>query len=435
MADPKVFGVGLIGLGTVGSAVARHFAAAAEAVKERTGVGLRLARAADLDVGRAAACGIAPEIFVQDAESVLADPGVDIVVELIGGTGAAAGILRSSMERGKPVVTANKALLAEAGDSLFAAAAEGQADIHFEASVCGGIPLIKALREGLVANRICELAGILNGTCNYILTEMEGRGRPFDQVLCEAQEGGYAEAEPGLDVDGIDAAHKATILASLAAGFWFGFENVPATGIRAVTLDDIECAGRLGYRIKLLATVTCRDGSVDARVHPTLVPVSHPLAAVGGVYNAVWARSDIVGDTMYYGRGAGADATASAVLADIADAALNLAHGISRRIPSLSARRAPERIRPVDDVVSRYYFRMTVEDRAGVLAQISGILGRLGISIASVWQQPSSTPGLAPLILLTHHARYGDVVTAIGEIDRLQSIRPQTALFFLEDFA
>lgn len=435
MSKSSTFGIGLVGLGTVGGGVARHFGAAAEVISERTGIELHLARAADLDASRAAACGIAPEIFVADAEAVVADPGVDIVVELIGGTGAAARVLASSLEAGKPVVTANKALLAERGDDLFAAAARSAADIHFEASVCGGIPLIKALREGLVANRTWDVAGILNGTCNHILTEMEATGRSFDSVLREAQERGYAEADPALDIDGIDAAHKATILASLTAGFWYGFENVTASGIRDITLDDIRCAARLGYRIKLLARVACRDGKTDAGVRPTLVPLSHPLAAVGGVYNAVLIRSEIAGDTMHYGRGAGADATASAVLADIAEAAMNRACGIARRMPPPSARRAPERIRPVAEVVSRHYLRMTVEDRAGVLAQVSGILGRLGISIASVWQQPSSAPGLAPLILLTHQARYGDIAAALGEIDRLDCIRPPTALLCLEDFA
>ncbi len=337
---------------------------------------------ADLDITSDRGVVVPAGVLTQDAVGLIEDPSVDVVVELIGGTGVAKDFILRALAAGKPVVTANKALLAKHGEEIFSAAERSSADVYYEASVGGGIPCIKAMREGLVGNRIREIVGILNGTCNYILTRMEREGADFDAVLAAAQAAGYAEADPSLDVDGIDTAHKATILASLAYGEWFGMEPLHIEGIRRVSLQDIHYASELGYRIKLLAVIKERDGGVQMRVQPTLIPISSLLGHVGGVFNAVWVRGDTVGGTMYYGRGAGRDATASAVVADIVDVSLNLKFGSHRRVAAFRAHQGYDRVVPMSDVRTRYYIRLQALDQPGVMALVSGILGRHGISIA-----------------------------------------------------
>jgi homoserine dehydrogenase len=343
------------------------------------------------------------------------------------------------------VVTANKALLAHHGEEIFEAAAKNSTNIFYEASVCGGIPIIKALREGFVANRFPLIYGIVNGTCNYILTRMTAEGKDFNDVLAEAQKLGYAEADPSLDVDGGDSAHKATILASLAHGFWTGFDNTYVEGIRHVSQFDIQIARELGYTVKLLAVIKSADDSdsapVEVRVHPTLIPHKHVLASVNGVFNGVVVRGDVVGDTMFYGRGAGADATASAVISDLADAALNLKFGSKQRVPSFVSHRLNARVRTIDDVESRYYLRLTVADRSGVIAKVSKVLADSDISISSVLQReapetkPSQLPtDHVPLIFMLHTAKDRAVRNAVAEIDRLDVVKDKTVVIRVENF-
>jgi homoserine dehydrogenase len=317
---------------------------------------------------------------------------------------------------------------------LFAAATQNKTNLFYEASVCGGIPIIKALREGFIANEFPLIYGIVNGTCNYILTRMTAEGKDFAEVLDEAQKLGYAEADPGLDVDGGDSAHKATILASLAHGFWVGYEQVYVEGIRHVSQMDIQVARELGYTIKLLAIIKAAGQAVEVRVHPTLIPHGHVLASVNGVFNAVAVRGDVVGDTMFYGRGAGADATSSAVISDLADAALNVKFGSIQRVPAFVSHQLNAAVRSIDEVESRYYLRLTVEDRAGVIAKIAKVLGDAEISIASVLQREAHASGTIPLIITLHKAKDRAVRDAVAEIDRLEVVKDKTVVLRVESF-
>ncbi len=445
MGQAQQLNIGLIGVGIVGGGVVKNLTHNADLIAERLGVRLNLKWVCDKDASKLKGLPVSAEVLTGDAKAVLADPDVHVVIELVGGTGFAKSVIMDALDRGKVVVTANKALLAHHGEEIFDAAAKNSTNVFYEASVCGGIPIIKALREGFVANRFPLIYGIVNGTCNYILSRMTAEGRDFDEVLVEAQRLGYAEADPTLDVDGGDSAHKATILASLAHGFWTGFENTYAEGIRHVTQYDIQIAGELGYIIKLLAVIKCAEDSpsapVEVRVHPTLIPKNHVLAGVNGVFNAVAVRGDVVGDTMFYGRGAGADATSSAVIADLADAALNLKFGSKQRVPAFVSYRLNARVRTIDDVESRYYLRLTVEDRSGVIARVSKVLGDADISIASVLQReaPEVKPGQppsdhVPLIMMLHTARDSAVRAAIAEIDRLSVVKAKTVVIRVENF-
>jgi homoserine dehydrogenase len=366
---------------------------------------------------------------------------VRVVVELIGGTGAAKELVTEALRLRKPVVTANKALLAHHGAEIFALAESAGTDIYFGASVGGGIPIVRSLRDGLVGNRIEQIHGILNGTCNYILTRMETAGLAFDDALKEAQAEGYAEADPSLDIDGLDTAHKAAILASLAHGFSVPLEAVHVEGIRGLSDVDIRYARDLGYRIKLLAVIRRIEASgegtvreVEVRVHPTLVPLGHMLASVSGVFNAVMVRGDMVGETLFYGRGAGRRPTASTVIADIADVVRNLGAGTARRVlPSLPPDGRPV-VREIDQIDSRYYLRMSVLDEPGVLGRLSTVLGQQGISIASVLQKEVSTGGgCVPVVILTHHAREVALKAALNEIDRMAAVGGPTVRIRLVD--
>jgi homoserine dehydrogenase len=433
VSNAKQFNIGVIGAGIVGGGVVKNLTRNADLLAERLGLRLNLKWVCDKDEARLK--GISAPV-TRDAQQVLGDPDVQAIVELVGGTGFAKQVILDALNRGKVVVTANKALLAHHGEEIFAAAAKNKTNIFYEASVCGGIPIIKALREGFVANQFPVIYGIVNGTCNYILTRMTAEGKDFDEVLAEAQKLGYAEADPGLDVDGGDSAHKATILASLAHGFWTGCENTYVEGIRHVSQFDIQIARELGYRIKLLAIIKDHDG-VEVRVHPTLIPATHVLASVGGAFNGVVVRGDVVGDTMFYGRGAGADATSSAVIADLADAALNYKFGSTQRVPAFVSHRLNARVRTIDEVESRYYLRLTVEDRSGVIAKVSKVLGEADISIASVLQREapeSSQVGTVPLIMMLHTARDKAVRDAVAEIDRLSVVKAKTVVIRVESF-
>jgi homoserine dehydrogenase len=435
----NVINIGLLGLGVVGSSVAKTLRANAALLNERLGVRLNVCRVAvrRADQHRAVTAPVTTEW-----REVTRDPNIPIVVELIGGCDTARAAILDALRLGKTVVTANKALLAEHGDELFRVANQHRAHIFFEASVCGGIPIIKILREGLVANRFDLIYGIVNGTCNYIFTRMTEDGIEFGDALGEAQRRGYAEADPSLDIRGVDAAHKATILASLAHGFWTGLEHSYAEGIRHVTQLDIQIARELGYRIKQLAIIkrSHKKGAIEVRVHPTLIPQNHVLASVNGAFNAIVVRGDVVGDTMFYGRGAGGGATASAVIADLADAALALKNDRLTR-PPLFISRDRAKILPIDDVESRYYLRLTVADRAGVIAKVAKILGDAHISIASVLQPETPEPkrgqkpsNHVPLIMMLHTARDRAVRNAVARIDRLNAVRARTEVIRVENF-
>ncbi len=429
----KEINIGLVGAGVVGGGVVKHLTRNADLIAERLGLRLNLKCVCDKDESRLKGL---PVPTSRDAQKVLGDPDIQVIVELVGGTGFAKTLILDALSRGKVVVTANKALLAHHGEEIFAAATKHSANIFYEASVCGGIPIIKALREGFVANEFPLIYGIVNGTCNYILTRMTAEGKEFDAVLAEAQKLGYAEADPGLDIDGIDSAHKATILASLAHGFWIGYDNMYVEGIRHVSQFDIQVARELGYTIKLLAIIRGTH-AVEVRVHPTLIPHAHVLANVNGVFNGVVVRGDVVGDTMFYGRGAGADATASAVISDLADAALNYKFGSTQRIPAFVSHRLNAKLLTIDEVESRYYLRLTVEDRSGVIAKVAKVLGDADISIASVLQREAPethTPGHVPLIFMLHTAKDKAVREAVGQIDRLDVIRGKTVVIRVENF-
>ncbi len=436
--------LGIIGGGTVGGGVYQALQRNGPLMASRLGVGLRVVKMAVRDVKKKRAVNIPKAILTTDWAAVVNDPQVNLIVELMGGTTTARQVVLAALRLGKPVVTANKALLSAHGEELFAAAQRHGTNLYYEASVAGGIPIIKVLREGLIGNRITRLYGIVNGTCNYILSRMKLEGADFGEVLADAQRLGYAEAEPSLDIDGYDAAHKTGILASLAHGFWVNPKHVHVEGIRNVTRLDMEFADLLGYTIKLLGIVKKSEGRsqkaevtcapVQVSVYPTLVPNSHVLASVNGVFNAVFVRGDVVGDTLYYGRGAGQDATASAVLSDLADAALDLKCGTRSRIPPFVPHERDGAVLPIDDVVCRYYVRLSVIDRPGTLAKIAAILAKAKIGISSVIQPEGHVGASVPLILMIHDATNAAMQKALAAISRLPVIMGAPVMFRVEDF-
>jgi len=422
----KEIGIGLLGFGTVGAGVVEGLQRNGGLLEKRLGVRLVLRKIADLDLKSDRGVSVDSSLLTTDAAGVIDDPAVDVVIELIGGTGVARQLVTRALSAGKAVVTANKKLLAEYGAELYAMAARNRADLYFGASVGGGIPIIRALREGLSANAIISIQGILNGTCNYILTQMESEGLDFDTALREAQRLGFAEADPALDIDGFDTAHKAVVLASLAFGAPVDLKTVYVEGIRGLDQMDIDYAAEFGYRIKLLAVIR-RDGdAVEVRVGPTLVPETNMLASVHGVFNAVMVESDLADRTLYYGRGAGRLPTASTVLADVADVARNLAKDAAVRIPALPPTGETLPIKPMAEIRSRYYLRLCAADRPGVLAQVTGILGNRGISIESVLQKGTATDGYSPVVIMTHEAREADMDDALAAIGNLTVIGGKT---------
>lgn len=428
--------VGLLGCGTVGTGVARMLLNNRELIASRLGAKVILARVADVDPRRRQEINVADEVFTTDARVVVADPNIDIIIEMIGGLGVARELILEALNRKKPVVTANKALLATHGGPLFEAARANGVDLAFEASVGGAMPVIKTLRESLVGNAIRAMSGILNGTCNYILTRITQDGLTFEAALQEAQQAGFAEADPSLDVDGWDTAHKLAILCSLAYGANIQLENIYVEGISRITPLDIEFAAQFGYRIKLLALSKYLPDGVEARVHPTMIPFDNLLSSVNESLNAITLATDTAGNILLYGRGAGMLPTAAAVLSDTVDVARNLLHQCAGRVPARGCQ--PEQIRPVvvksiDDIVTQYYFRFAALDQPGVLSKISGILGNYGISILSVHQKGRKTNGSVPLVMLTHPAREADVRQALTEIMRLDVVSHQPSLIRIEN--
>lgn len=435
--------LGMIGGGTVGSGVYHALSRNRSLMESRLGIQFNWAGVAVKAFDEPRPYPIPRSLLTMDWTQVVKDPRVNIVIELVGGTTVARTMVLTALSLGKPVITANKALLSAHGEELFAAAQKYGTNLYYEASVCGGIPIIKALREGFVGNRITHLYGIVNGTCNYILSRMQRERAEFEEVLREAQQLGYAEADPSLDVDGHDARHKIGILASLAHGFWVRPESIHVEGIRQVTQADIQFAGQLGYTIKLLGIIkavpgrgkAAGDGArIQVAVHPTLVPNRHVLASVNDVFNAVFVRGDVVGDTLFYGRGAGKDATASAVLSDIADAALEIKHGTRHRIPPFVPHANGSCVVPMDQTISRYYLRLSVVDRPGVLARISSILGRANIGIMSVIQPEAREGQTVPLILMIHDAPNAAMRKALAQIARLKVVKAPPVMFRVETF-
>lgn len=429
----KTINIGLLGFGTVGTGVVKLLKEHAALLERRVGARLRLKRIADIDITRPRGVEVDPKILTTDARQVIEDPSIEIIVELIGGTTVAKELNLAALKKGKHLVTANKALLATHGLELFRVAAEHRVDLGFEASVCGGIPIIRALREGLVANRILSIMGIVNGTCNYILSRMTEAGRPFEEVLKEAQAKGYAEADPSLDIDGIDASHKLQILASIAYGGSVDLGSIHVEGIRGIDPSDIQYAKELGFRIKLLAIAKEANGEIEVRVHPTLVPEDHLLASVGGVYNAVYIVGNATGSLMFYGRGAGQMPTASAVLSDIVEIAQNILYQRPSRphhLPGISAEGLS--IKPMENLRTCYYLRVMAIDKPGVLSKISGILGDHNISIASVIQKGRREQATVPVIMMTHEAKEGDMQRALELIDCLEVVMEKTVCLRVE---
>ncbi|MGC2062258.1 MAG: homoserine dehydrogenase [Thermodesulfovibrionales bacterium] len=424
--------VGIIGFGTVGTGTARILINNRSVIRERTGIDINLKKIADLDIKKDRGIKLRQGVLTTDARAVINDPGIDIIVELIGGTTVARDMVLMALKAGKHVVTANKALLATHGSEIFRTAAKHKVRVGFEAAVAGGIPIIKVVREGLVANRIKAVYGIVNGTTNYILTKMTEEKAEFADVLKEAQKLGYAEADPTYDIEGIDSAHKLAILATLAYGASFSVRDVHVEGITKISPLDIDFARELGYKVKLLAIAKETDGKVELRVHPTMVPEEYLISKVDGVYNAVYVEGDAVGSTLYYGRGAGDMPTGSAVVSDIADIARGIVSGATDQFGSGSVSSKPKSLMKMDDVISMYYFRFSALDRPGVLSTISGILGKYNISIISVIQKGSQRGKAVPLVVLTHLAREKDVTSALREINRLQVVGGKTVCIRVE---
>ena len=425
---------GLLGLGTVGAGVVKILEAQRALLEERAGCRLTLAAVADTDLTRPReGLDLARLPLTGDAARVLADPDVQVVIELVGGLEPARTFILRALAAGKHVVTANKALLAHHGAELYEEARRRGVTLAFEAAVAGGIPLIRAVREGLAANRVLALAGIVNGTCNYILSKMTDEGLDFSLVLKEAQAHGYAEADPTLDVEGGDSAHKLQILVSLAFRTFVELKDIHTEGITRVTAQDIAYARELGYRIKLLALAKATDGGVEARVHPTMISAASPLAAVSGVFNAVFLTGDSVGDLMFYGRGAGQLPTASAVWSDTLEIARRIAHGIPALALELpSAGPGAPVLRPMESIRCCYYLRVMAQDRPGVLSRVAGILGDNDISIAHVIQKGRGAREAVPVVMMTHEARERDMRAALAAIDRLPQVQSATTMIRVE---
>jgi len=429
--------IGLLGLGTVGQGTWSVLKRNAEEITRRAGRGIVVTSAAIRDIDKARALGYAGLELTTTPENIVEDPAIDVVVELMGGYEPARSLVLSAIANGKHVVTANKALIAIHGNEIFDAAQKKGVMVAFEAAVAGGIPIIKAIREGLSGNRIQWLAGIINGTGNFILTEMREKGRDFPEVLAEAQALGYAEADPSFDVEGIDAAHKLTILASIAFGIPLQFDAVYTEGIGAVSREDVEYADQLGYRIKHLGIARQTPAGIELRVHPTLIPQSRLIANVNGVMNAVLVNSDAVGATLYYGAGAGSEPTASAVVADLVDVVRTLTVDPENRVPHLAFQAdalSSQPVLPMPEVESSYYLRLQADDRVGVMADVTRILRDHEISIEAILQkEPANGSTSVPVILLTHKVKEGRVDDAIALLGKLPSIGGEVVRIRVEE--
>jgi homoserine dehydrogenase len=431
----KDINVGLIGFGTVGSGVVRLLTENAGLIADKLGARLLLKKIADLDTTTDRGVKLLPGVLTNDVNEILNDPEISIVIELIGGYEPAKSFVLKSIAAGKHVVTANKALLALHGNEIYAKAAEAGVEILYEAAVGGGIPVLAAIKGNMAANRFNTILGILNGTCNYILTKMTKEGSGFAEVLNKAQELGYAEADPTFDIEGIDTAHKLALLLSLCFGTKVQFDQIYTEGITSISAIDINFAQQFGYRIKLLA-IGKRDGDrIEARVHPTMIPVHYPMADVDGAFNAIRLTGDFIGPVMFYGRGAGMEPTASAVVGDLMDISRNILSGVGQRVAARGFQEnkvAALAIKPIGEIVSRYYLRFSAVDKPGVLAAIAGALGRYNISIESMIQTGRSGD-YVPIVIITHEATESDIRAALSEIDEFEMIRESSNLIRIED--
>ena len=420
--------VGMLGCGTVGSAVARTLDEHADDIARRAGVRLRIARVAVRDLGRDRKVRLPREVFTTDAESIVDDSDIDVVLELLGGLEPARGLVLRALRGGTPVVTGNKELIAHAGAELEAASHEGATDLAYEAAVAGGIPLIRPLRESLAGDRVTRILGIVNGTTNFILTQMSDHGWGFNQAVTEAQSLGYAESDPTADIEGFDAAAKCAILASIAFDTAVTTGDVYREGITTVTAQDIADAAKLGYAVKLLAIAELDDGDVSVRVHPAMVPLTHPLASVRDAFNAVFVEAEKAGQLMFYGRGAGGDPTGTSVIGDLVRVARHVAYG--GRMQGAQGAGLGRRLKPMDDTHGQYYLNLHVEDRPGVLAEIAEAFGRNGVSIERVWQEGSGEE--ATLVFITHRAQEGPFQKTIQELRDRDSVRAVVSLLRVE---
>lgn len=427
--------VGLIGLGTVGSGVAKILLEKGDLLAKRVGTPIILKRIVDKYPEKVKLM-VPEKLLSTNIHDIFDDDDISIVVELIGGHEPALSFILKAIERGKHVVTANKALLATHGKEIFTAAGRRGVDVGFEASVGGGIPIIRSVREGLVADNIQSILGIMNGTSNYILSKMTNEGSSFGEVLKEAQAKGYAEADPTYDVEGIDAAHKLAIISTLAYGSFVRLEDIYTEGITNIEPLDIAFAKEFGYRVKLLAISRLKGQSIEVRIHPTMIPCEHLLANVNGVYNAFYVRGDAIGQVLLYGLGAGMMPTGSAVASDVIDLGRNVLKGTVQRVPALSCKidqMSSLSTKPMDELVCRYYMRFPAVDRPGVLSKISGVLGRNGISIESVIQKGRDVRGSVPVVMMTHEAKEIDVRRAVVKIDRLDVVTAKTMFIRIEN--
>ena len=432
----KEIKIGLLGFGTIGAGVVKLLAANSALLTEKTGTRISLKSIVDLDITTDRGVSTEGIILTRNAEEVLTDPEISVIIELIGGYEPARSFVLKAISHGKHVVTANKALLAVHGEEIYSAAKANGVEVLFEAAVGGGIPVLSAIKGNLAGNRFSTVLGIVNGTCNYILTRMTHDGADFSEVLKSAQELGYAEADPTFDIEGVDTAHKLCLLLSLCFGTKIDLKDIYSEGITSISSEDVDFAKSFGYRIKLLAIGKMDGGQIEARVHPTMIPIDYPLADVHGVFNAIRLTGDFIGPVMFYGRGAGMDATASAVVGDVIDLSRSMGAGISRRcapLGYLDDKVSALPIKPMGEIVSKYYIRFQALDRPGVLARIAGALGASGISIASMLQSARSASEIVPIVIMTHEAREADVRRALAEIDTYEVIRGKSTFIRIED--
>lgn len=432
MAEVKI---GVLGFGTVGAGVVEGILQNAELMEQRTGIRPVIAKIADLDITTDRGISVAEGVLTTNAADVFDNPEVDVVVETIGGSTIAKDFTLKALNNGKPVVTANKKMLAEYGQEIFGTAQANNVGVYFEASVGGGIPCLRALKDGLIGNRIKSIYGILNGTCNYILTRMEREGLAFDAVLAQAQALGYAETPPDLDIDGIDTAHKAVLLASLAYGAPVSLEACKVQGIRGLDQREIEYAAELGYRIKLLGVVKDHGGKYELRVEPALVPQTSMIGSVMDVFNAVLVDGDIVDETLYYGKGAGRLPTGSAVIGDIMEAAMKLGAGKGEPVSNWIMMNESLDMVAAEETEMRCYLRLALKDQPDVLAKVAHILGEQNISIASVIQKESRENGFVPVVILTHKAKESEFEAALVEMQTLDAVGKEVVRLAIEDFA
>lgn len=430
--------VGLIGFGNIGAGVVKMLSENSDVIRNKVGADIVLKRIADLDIISERGVTVDPAVLTTSVDDIFNDPDISVVIELIGGYEPAKSFVLKAIEKGKHIITANKALLALHGDEIFSAAAKFGVEVQFEASVGGGIPVLTAIKSNLAANRFGSVFGIMNGTCNYILTRMTQEGADFADVLRAAQELGYAEPDPTFDIEGVDTAHKLAILASLCFGTRINYNEIHTEGISGISGEDVKFAREFGYRIKLLAIGKLSDGKIEARVHPTMIPLHNPMADVNGVFNAIRLTGDFVGPVMFYGRGAGQNPTASAIVGDLIGLARTMTAGAGRRMSPLGFlddKILTIPVKSMSEIISKYMLRFSALDKPGVLGAIAGALGNHGISIESMVQTAHEADDSAPvpIVIMTHEACEGSVQLALAEIDRLDIICRKTSFIRIED--